>query len=499
MKPILKTSIACLCVAGIPRPAYGDDTIPQKEDRVEGEIPPDFSFIDKKAESGAQEGQGSQSEPPVAPPEPKPPVEPPAAEIPAVDPNDLLPIPASKPQGEEEMPDPKEQAEARKREKQEADEAKKAEDEEKAKVEAAKTAPPAAEPQEVKLPTDEEVEAMQPKPGAPANVIKDFKQLKETVLKPAIAEARRLKAEVEKLKAAPAITDEIKQKLERAEDDRAWREAFELQNDPVISAQAKATLEKADDGLIAFLRDDPRLKLSQDAIDEWKKIGIDSEEGRKTTQKILDTLKSRGDDLLFDDVKQAFRDREGVKRQQAQQIEQLRSKQADLGKIREEREMKERGDWSQATNQGLIKAIGEIADETKELFVKKEIPSDATPEQKKAIESHNEKIDKELVPEIHNAIRAVYGRDPSAARYIVQAMRVPALTTSLKTATDELAKAKARIAELEGDATKMRRVASPSRMTGAPPPTTEKPQNDLDMSADESIDAFLREKGRVVK
>lgn len=516
MKRILSTSIASLiapCYLGRPIPAFGegdaDDPNRQAglDDQVAGEVMPDFSFIEA-AEAGETAPPDAPApivatpKPAEATPPPKPPEE--AAtpktgvQKPVVkDPLEELEIPPVKPQQEtkeQEMPDPKVEAEKAAAEKAEADRlaaegdaAKKKADDEAAAAVAAGKVP------EVKLPTDEEVEAMQLKPGANAKAQSEFARLKNEALKPALAEVKRLKAALEEVGKTPKLTDEQQEVIRRAEEDRAWREAFELENDPKLQTEFKAKSDKVEEDLFKMLQENPRLGMKPEAVEALRKMGLDSDEGREATKKIIAAVKEMDDELLLDEVKDAFKARQNVNKERAARIQELRGKQGDLVAVKTEREKQERTAWASACDTNIVKLVN-----GKDAFYLKDIPPTATPEEKAALEAHNKAVQEQTVPAMREGIVAIYQRDPEKTmQYLIDAMSLPHVASERDKLATDLQAANDRIAELLRDGSAVRRVSSPSQIQNAPPPkkADAAPSFDPNMSADEAIDAYRKEAG----
>lgn len=544
MKSILTTSVASLiatCIITPPKPAFGDESTPTPDgtpfaggegrsanedtpttqlgvnDRVAGEEPPDFSFLEggnppppAKAEApSAAPKPAAESTPPPAPAKPATPAEPEKGGKPPKldikDPNDDLPIPAVKPAAEAKEtkeqpipPTPDEQkkiddAKKAEEDKRKADEAKAEEERKKAEA-----APKPEETKEFEPPTDEEIDKLQLKPGASKQADTDFKKLKNEVVKPMAAELRKLKEQAKN--GGNQLTPEIEAKLKQAEEDRQWREAFELERDPKLQAEYKTKVEKAEGDLYDLLQNNPRLRMRPEAIEQLKQMGLDTEQGRAAHQKILEAVKKLNDDILFDEVKDAFKARDGVLKERDKKLAELRTQQGGLQQIREEREKEERMGWAKTCDTHLIGALSSTPD----LFALKEAPADATPEAKALVEAHNKNLKEVIVPAIHEGIRAVWMRDPEKTmQYIVANLRLPAVEKERDGLKAKLDEALARVAELEGDGARLKRVTSVSQPGGAPPPPT--PKEEAARKAEESaakggnaedaVEEFLREKG----
>lgn len=491
---ILSTGIASLiatCIITKPRPAYGAGDKPVGLDEpVEGEEPIVWPDEVKTGADSAQDDQGGASgdkkvdtgtEPPGKPPEVK--SGDPEVEVPPLPPG----IEGDK---EVDAPDPKEAAKAAADQKQAEEQAKaekeKAESDRKAAEEAAK-----GKPVEIKLPTEAEIDAMQPKAGAPAAVIKDFKTLKETVVKPALAEVRRLKAELEEKAKAPALTPEIEARLKLAEEDRQWREAFTLENDPKLTEEFTAKTTKSEENLWKTLK---KHGLTDDNIEELKKAGVDSEKGREYRNKIVEAAKMTGDEFMLDEIKDAFKARDAVAREKSEKIEALRGQQGGLETMRVERDKADRMGWAKECDQKIIEAVRD-----QPLFLLKELPATATDAEKAEAEKHNKELTEKVVPAFHEGVKAIYARDPDKTmRYLVDSIRLPKVVADLDATKKELQAAQDRVKELEGDTTRMKRVATPTQKDSVPPPGKRATSNESpgkEISAEEAMDAFLKERG----
>lgn len=488
---------------GVPTLAFGSEPEPKVDtpetqlnldDKVAGEQEPDWSFLDGEAPPDAPHAsqvpqEGASEPPPAPPPQNEAPTGTPP-KVPITDPNDELPIPAVKPQTEEEpMPDPQQELEAQKKE---AEDKKAAEEAAAAPV---KPVEPPAVTEEVKLPTEEEIDAMQLKPGASAKHITDFKNLKEMGLKPAVREAVRLRAVVAELEKRPAITPEIQAKLTEADKALEWYDAFMLDNSPRVQKEFTEKQTKAEETLFTLLRDHPRLKMTQEAIDKYKEFGLDSPKGIATRNTIIKAVREAaaesGDEFLLDEVKDAFKARDNVIKEHERKIESLKNSQGGLIEAKANMEKEERMEWAKEADKALIDIVKD-----KPEFLLKPVPANANPAQKLEVDAHNKRINEELVPLLHAGIRAIHGRDAKVTlKHLVESMRVPVLESSLKATKAELDAAKKRVAELEGDGARMRRVASPSHIDSAPvgPAKPSPTKSEFDMTADEAVDAYLAE------
>lgn len=482
-------------------------------DGVQGEEPPDFSFLDGPTEPPASEATppaappASEQKPPAAPATPPPaatpPPEPPKEggkppKVPVKDPNDDLPIPPVKPQADgskdEPMPPtPDEQA------KIDADKKKAEEAAAAAKAEADKKVADAnKKPEEgYKAPDDAEIEALSLKPGAAKPAITDFKNLKENYLKPAVAEVKRLKDELEKAKTAPGLTPELQKQLDQAKEDRAWRETFDTANDPVLKTEWDAKTAKADEDLYAYLKSPP-FNMTDGQIDTLKKQGLDSQEGKTSRQRIIDAVKKWNDDIALDELKDAFKGRDAVYKQRDSKFKELSAGGEALQKAREEKEKGERITWATEVDKHMFPLIQEHP-----FLHLKEKKQGMTQEEEQAVDAWNKNLMEVRVPEIQAGVRALHTRDPKAtSAMLIASIALPEVTKARDAALAEVEKLKQRVAELESDGAAVRRVSQVSHVASpaAPvspssPSATSAARSNGEESADDAIDAYRREKG----
>lgn len=268
-----------------------------------------------------------------------------------------------------------------------------------------------------------------------------------------------------------------------------------LDNSPRVQKEFTEKQTKAEETLFTLLRDHPRLKMTQEAIDKYKEFGLDSPKGIATRNTIIKAVREAaaesGDEFLLDEVKDAFKARDNVIKEHERKIESLKNSQGGLIEAKANMEKEERMEWAKEADKALIDIVKD-----KPEFLLKPVPANANPAQKLEVDAHNKRINEELVPLLHAGIRAIHGRDAKVTlKHLVESMRVPVLESSLKATKAELDAAKKRVAELEGDGARMRRVASPSHIDSAPvgPAKPSPTKSEFDMTADEAVDAYLAE------
>lgn len=450
-----------------PLPAYGEQD-PFDLGPIEGEVPVDFD--------GLEEGVIKE---PEAKPEPEVKTE--------TKPDDDFPeIPESKPEPEkteEKVPDPEPEKEKK--------EVKSEPEKEKTEVKKEETKKP--------LPTDEEIEAMKPRDNAPARDIKSHREMKE-IIKSSVGRVRELETEIETLKkTAGAMTPEIEERLKLADRDRKLAEALELENDPIIRKEFETNLSKAEGDFIGFLKSHPRIALQEKGNyvfteQKLKEIGLDTDAGRAEVNKMIAKVReATGDEMLVDEIKAKFLARAKVVEGHNQKIAELRDGGGKLIEMRQVREAEERTKWGE-TARNHVADIFNVDKDSYKHIASREIPEGATEAEKKEIEAHNKAVKEIALPDFHERITAVMNKDPKKSmETILLATRVPVLLKRVETVEGENKTLKDRVAELEGDAKRVRRVANPSRESS--PVKEDHKFTGREQTAEEAADEFARERG----
>lgn len=251
---------------------------------------------------------------------------------------------------------------------------------------------------------------------------------------------------------------ELKTKLEALEKEanelREFRQMIEIEEDPQFQKEFSEKLEKADTTLLDFLVNDPKLGLSKEVADGLKKAGLDSEDGQATLNEILNAVQKTGNVLLFERVKSEILKRNGV----------VDEKVARSSKLREQRDAffaehngKQAAEIKEFQTRGDAH-LNKIA--TGEWCNFKDVPKDATPEQKAAIDAHNKRVKEDIQPRFFEAIQKAHARDPETLVDAVYAMfERDEFKTQIAAKDKELAAAQKRIGELEKTAAGVRKIA----------------------------------------
>jgi hypothetical protein len=293
------------------------------------------------------------------------------------------------------------------------------------------------------------------------------------------------------------LPEDVKTKLAQADEDRKFREMFELENDPKARAEYSTKLTAAEDAIIKKLTDDPRLKLPKEEA-EWLKANFDTEEGIKKRNGWFKAIREKvGDELLVQEVAELFRGRQKLISDRSQEIEKLRGSQGEYLKQRQDQEQGEFKNWGKQADETLLQlAAGhDWADFMKE-------PPNATQEQKDVIAAHNKRVQEEVVPAFNKAVLDVWGRNPGETiKHIFESFRVKQeLEPQIASLQAAVAEKDKRIAELEELASGVRRISEVSQAEQSPPAGTQPAvklgsPGDKEASSDEAVDAYLKQRG----
>ena len=325
-------------------------------------------------------------------------------------------------------------------------------------------------------PTDEELDKNYTlKPNAPEKLKGDFAKLKDvtkamrTELEAERAERAKLSEELEKTKLEvgkpPADIEEKLKRLDEVE------KMLELDTDPELKSHLASALEKTDTDLLSFLVENG---LPQETADEIEGAGVDKWDGWAG---LLDHIK--GNVFLKQEIEDKLRGRAVTAREHSANVTRLKSDKEAITTIRTEREKAQATKFSTEFQRHAVEKM-----ESTHVWAKlKEIPADATPEQKKEIEEHNAVI-AEASAAIKDSLTKVYHRDPAeTANVVLNAMRAAVLEKEnaksagrITAAKAETEKANKRVAELEDTIAKLkgagRKIESQSAPAGATKATT---------------------------
>lgn len=438
------------------------EVIPQGKplERVEGEQAPDFGSIGKKtavkeASEGAEGGKDTQ----------KP--EKPAGEAPAKPAGQGKPV-AKVAETVKKEPEAKKPEEKPKE--------KVAEPAKAAEKPAEKAKEPEAAKETVKIPeTDDDIDALKPKPGAPTQVIKSFEEMR-TRMKTERATSRAAHAEAEKLRAELATVKESTGKLPEdvqteLENLRKLSLVMQAENSPVFKKEFDAKISSADAKIYGLLE---KHGLPKPVMEQIKAAAAGANGNIEAWPQLGELVKAFKNPVDQQEFLGALKGRRDV-------IGERDSRIAELGGSREkflETVGKQEHESQLRYAKGVEDASIPLA-AANEWIQDKQIPADATKEQREAIEAENAKV-KELADQFGNNAHDIYLRDPAkVAAIALKAVEADYLREQLETVTKDKEKAAARVAELEKQLVKIRgagriaHVETPTTPTESARKTTE--------------------------
>ncbi len=347
--------------------------------------------------------------------------------------------------------------------------AKKAEDD-KAAAEAAEK----EKKDEVELPTDEEIEAMQPPPGSSTKTITHFGELKKQtkLFAQAARESQTKLAEaakqIETLKQSSGGADPKRIKyLERVD------RIYNRENSQSFQTELAAKQESVDKGLVDTLKG---LGMTDEAIKTLTDGEAKDADGRviKGLDRFDDAwweknIKVKLADRSWQKVLRALEDRASVPEWKQKQLDAIAADAEALGKEGEAAQQKQVEGWSGA----LQAAVGKLS-EGQEWCNMKEIPANATKEQKAALEAHNAEVAKHA--ETYKAtVIGLWNKVPdvcASAAFAVE--QVPLLQAKLEASTTANAELQKRVDELEAIVGKARGVGKMTTRSDTNPPPPRK-------------------------
>lgn len=334
---------------------------------------------------------------------------------------------------------------------------------------------------------DDEIDKHKLPENAASHVKQQFKGLRD-VAKRYKSEAKAKDEEITQLKqqvetaGKDGLPEDVKAKLSRFEELEKFEQTFLLTQSPAFTEKYEKPIETSKEALKGYLT---AMKMPEKLVEQALKEGENWKRWEEA-EKMLGPVERRKLQRLRTAIVDA-----GINRDEA--IESLRAGQGDFAKQHKEGlEKQEREFWEQSGREAnaLLKEFDAEA-----IFMKKPLPKDATEDQKKAIEEHNNLVterSKEIAALVQGAI---VKRDPAAAAKLsfnaYRAQWLESENEELRTKAEEL---EARVAELEETAGRARTVGRTThRSTGSGAPKKE--DNALSgMSAEDAVDGYFNKK-----
>jgi hypothetical protein len=250
---------------------------------------------------------------------------------------------------------------------------------------------------------EKRIGAIKPKRGASEKTINAIKEIKKAAHEQ--REGRKLAEKTvkelqQKLDSSETITPERKKQIEDA---IAFRQAFDIENDPEFNEKFTKQIAQGEETVIGMLRSwklpENAAKYIQDnggvlrfrTSNELMPTSVKSKDGSRMThaewwhEKVESNLTAAqkeqlGDELL--NLRQVLRTRDST----------IKDAQANRGKFiqsRQEEAQKAAKDWENR----IIKHAEKVLPEFGEFAKKKDIPQNASPEERKTIEEHNARFE----------------------------------------------------------------------------------------------------------
>lgn len=299
---------------------------------------------------------------------------------------------------------------------------------------------------------DDDIDALKPKPGVPSHVVKSFDEMRSR-LKQERATARTALAELEKVRTETAALKESTGKLpddvaKELEGLRKLSLLTQLENSPQFQKEFDGKLAETDGKVFDFLQ---RHGLAPKVIEEIKaaakKAGGDIEAWPRLGE-LVDAFKNPVDKAEFLGTLKTRRDIIGARSARLAELGESREKFFEaFGKQEEQAQ----GEFAKGIEQATIPLAA-----TNEWILSKEIPANATKEQREALEAENETV-KQRVDSFGNYVRGIWSRDPKqAAEVSLKAVEADMLREQVESLTGERDKASTRVKELEAQLAKVR-------------------------------------------
>lgn len=401
-------------------------------ERVKGEIPPDFSKL----------GKSEPSEPEEAP-----------------ETTESTSEPKKETRARGEAPESKEKASTKAEDKPKA-ESKKPE----AKKDESKD-----QKTEPELPdSDEDLDKIQPKPGAAPHVVKSIGDLKAGIKKSREV-ARQYKAQVEELEneikslkaSVGKMTPELEQEVNGL---RNFHTLFKAQDDPVFKKNFNEPIIQKEDGIYALLS---KHGLKPEVLDEIKKTAAANGGDLETWAKWPALIEAFKNPLDKQTVLNALQDRRNAVAARNGQLEKLQKDRDGFYKDLSAKDQAEKDKWASDVAKAAEKDVtGE------EWAMEKTVPAEATAEAKKLAEEHNARVT-EYGKEWQKNVVAMHSRDPQTiAKLAFAAVRASHFQKENEKLAAAQEKAEDRIADLEAQLSKIKGVSRMARVETAAPETT---------------------------
>lgn len=310
--------------------------------------------------------------------------------------------------------------------------------------------------EEKKLPEipkgDKDLDALQPKPNAPQNIVKSFSELRAIAARER-SSARAYQAELENARKEAAALKEASGKLppeveQELEGLRKFNLLFQAENDPAFKKEYTEKIAAAETGIFSLLA---RHGLSDTIVEEIKsaaKADKGNIESWPRWAELVNAFTNPLDRQEIIDALKARRDAIGAKQTKLSELGQ--SKEKFMAAV-EERQKSEQLEFAWAVEKKSIDLAA-----ANDWILEQEIPANADENQRSVLEAKNAEV-KKRADAFSGNVRAVYSRDPDkTAEVALKAVEADYLREQNAELTTERDKAVARNRELEAQLAKIK-------------------------------------------
>jgi hypothetical protein len=370
----------------------------------------------------------------------------------------------------------------------------------KAPVDAPKDTAPPVEPKAPEPPKaetkpedeeDEDLRQIQPKRNAHPDIQNGIKALKG-IVKTERREKVQLKQELEQLRQQSATVKPLDEQTQKElEELRTFRRLKDIEKDPEFTSRFDGVIKSESEALVNKLRS---MKLPEDDCAKILAEGpLNSKHNERWwAENVIKPIKAAGLELTADEIKSQVRKIQSLTTERQTAIKQAAEDFQGYEAKQNERITAYWQNWSKEAEDEGKKIQAELGDWAKP----KEIPANASAEQKKAIEEHNAAFDKHKTA-VQEAVTKINSVDPRTITRAAVAM--VALERYKQDAAAAEAKAQKAIQEAEQLRTELGKIKAAGRVSSkeAAPVTPAKNQEPSlkelgRMSAEDAFDQFQR-------
>lgn len=408
-------------------PTETPDLRPLGEERVKGEVPPDFSKLGKNEPEETTEAVSRATDP------------------------------KKETKGRSEAPEAKEKASKP--------------TSQPAKTEKPKKDEPKTEDTESELPEDDsDLEKIQAKPGAAPHVVKSIGDLKAGIKKSREV-ARQFKAavaakeqEIEVLKGTMGkLPADVEKELQGL---RNFHQLFNAQGDPVFQKEYDERILKSEDGIYAILK---KHALPDKVLAEIKSTAAKNGGEIESWKRWPDLINKLDNPLDKQTLLNALQDRRNAVAARQGQLEKLQQDRDGFYRDLATKDRAEKDKWASEVAQAATKDVS-----GEEWAQEKSVPEGASAEAKKLAEEHNAKVAEYGKKWQENTVN-LYKRDPkTVATLAFAAVRAGHFKVQADQFQAKMEKAEERAADLEAQLAKIKGAGRIAHVATTAPETSKR-------------------------